>query len=142
MFLPITHTWNEPTFWLPLSSLLPQSRSANCRSPGRLRLDPVRLLVDANLSPRVAAHLNGAGFEAVHVADVGLLTAADDVILTYADSNGLVIVSADTDFGELMAASRGAVSPLARPAPRVSTLNGRHPGDRRSHRGRGASFGT
>jgi predicted nuclease of predicted toxin-antitoxin system len=56
-------------------------------------------LVDANLSPRVAARLNGVGFEAVHVADVGLLTAADDVILTYADANGLVIVSADTDFG-------------------------------------------
>jgi predicted nuclease of predicted toxin-antitoxin system len=71
----------------------------------------VRLLVDANLSPRVAVQLNSAGFEAVHVADVGLLTAADDVILAYAESNGLVIVSADTDFGELMAASRGAVSP-------------------------------
>lgn len=71
----------------------------------------MRLLVDANLSPRVAAQLNSMGFEAVHVADVGLLTAADDVILTYADANGLVIVSADTDFGELLAASRGAVSP-------------------------------
>ena len=67
-------------------------------------LDAVWLLVDANLSPRVAAQLSSAGFEAVHVADVGLLTAAYDVILTYADAKGLVIVSADTDFGELLAA--------------------------------------
>jgi len=71
----------------------------------------VRLLVDANLSPKVAAQLTGAGFEAVHVADVGLLTAPDDAILRYAAANEFVIVSADTDFGELLAASRGAVSP-------------------------------
>jgi predicted nuclease of predicted toxin-antitoxin system len=68
----------------------------------------VRLLVDANLSPVVAARLRSAGFEAVHVAAVGLLTAADEDILEYAAVNGLVIVSADTDFGELLAASRRA----------------------------------
>jgi len=33
----------------------------------------MRFLVDANLSPRVAAGLTSAGFESVHVADVGLL---------------------------------------------------------------------
>jgi predicted nuclease of predicted toxin-antitoxin system len=71
----------------------------------------VRLLIDANLSPRVAALLDGAGFEAIHVVDVGLLTAADEAILAYAAANELVIVSADTDFGELLATSRGAVRP-------------------------------
>jgi uncharacterized protein (DUF433 family) len=54
-----------------------QERELAARHAG---LDAVRLLVDANLSPRVAAHLSSVGFEAVHVADVGLLTAADDVI--------------------------------------------------------------
>jgi predicted nuclease of predicted toxin-antitoxin system len=39
--------------------------------------------------------------EAAHVGDVGLLTAADRTILDDA-ANSLVIVSADTDFGEML----------------------------------------
>ena len=73
----------------------------------------MRFLVDANLSPRVAAGLTSAGFDSVHVAEVGLLTATDQAILDYAAENGLVIVSADTDFGELLALSRGAIRPSA-----------------------------
>lgn len=38
----------------------------------------MRLLVDANLSPHVAEGLRSAGFDAAHVADLGLLTADDD----------------------------------------------------------------
>ncbi len=67
----------------------------------------MRFLVDANLSPRVASGLISAGFDSVHVTEVGLLTASDRAILDYAAENGLVIVSADTDFGELLAFSRG-----------------------------------
>jgi hypothetical protein len=37
----------------------------------------MRFLVDANLSPRVAALLSDAGFASIHVADVNLLTATD-----------------------------------------------------------------
>ncbi|MDR0359441.1 MAG: DUF5615 family PIN-like protein [bacterium] len=83
----------------------------------------MRLLVDANLSPRIAALLGSSGFEAVHVADVGLLAAADEAILRYAAVNELVIVSADTDFGELLAASPGAKRPsviLLRSADRLT----------------------
>lgn len=57
--------------------------------------------------------LSSNGFECVHVADVGLLTADDPAILAYAAANGLVIVSADTDFGELLATAQGAVRPSA-----------------------------
>ena len=71
----------------------------------------MRLLIDANLSPRVAAGLSGAGFEAIHVADVGMLTATDEAIVRYAASEDLVVVSADSDFGELLAASPGATRP-------------------------------
>jgi predicted nuclease of predicted toxin-antitoxin system len=83
----------------------------------------VRLLIDANLSPRVAAVLSKAGLESVHVRDVGLLTAPDRSILDYAAANALVIVSADSDFGELLAASRGATRPsvvLLRSADRLT----------------------
>jgi predicted nuclease of predicted toxin-antitoxin system len=52
-----------------------------------------------------------AGFDAAHVADVGLLTAADEEILEYASANQMVIISADTDFGEMLAASPGRAQP-------------------------------
>ena len=83
----------------------------------------MRLLIDANLSPKVAAALSKAGLESVHVGDVGLLTAPDRAILDYAAANALVIVSADSDFGELLAASRGATRPsvvLLRSADRLT----------------------
>jgi predicted nuclease of predicted toxin-antitoxin system len=51
------------------------------------------------------------GFDAIHVADVGLLTAADEAILEYASANQLVIISVDTDFGEMLAASSGRARP-------------------------------
>lgn len=71
----------------------------------------MRFLVDANLSPRVALLLSGEGFESIHVGDVGLLTATNQAILDYAAANGQVIVSADSDFGELLAVWRGTVRP-------------------------------
>ena len=43
-----------------------------------------------------------SGFEAAHVGDVGLLTAAVRVILEDVAANDLVVVSADTDFGEML----------------------------------------
>jgi predicted nuclease of predicted toxin-antitoxin system len=46
--------------------------------------------------------LGKSGSEAAHFGDVGLLTAADRVILEDAAANDLVIVSADTDFGEML----------------------------------------
>ena len=45
----------------------------------------MRLLVDANLSPAVAAQLRDAGHDAVHVIDVGLATATDPKIVEHAE---------------------------------------------------------
>lgn len=70
----------------------------------------MKLLLDANLSPRVAEALRAAGFEAAHVADLDLLTATDDQIFDQASELGLVVVTADTDFGMLLAMRR-TVSP-------------------------------
>jgi predicted nuclease of predicted toxin-antitoxin system len=72
--------------------------------------------------PRVAAKLCEAGHDAVHVADVGLLSASDEAILAHAVASHQVIVSADTDFGELLAVS-GAARPsvvLLRSADRLT----------------------
>lgn len=66
----------------------------------------MKVLIDANLSPKVAEGLQEAGFEAVHVADVDLLTAQDDEIFDFAVDEGLVVVTADSDFGMLLALRR------------------------------------
>lgn len=63
----------------------------------------MRLLVDANLSPKLSAALRAAGHDAIHVSDVGLLTADDETILTHAAASGQVIISADADFAWLLA---------------------------------------
>jgi predicted nuclease of predicted toxin-antitoxin system len=68
----------------------------------------MRLLVDANLSPKVAAGLREAGFEAMHVADLDLLAATDDQIFDRAVDDGFVVVTADSDFGMLLALRRSA----------------------------------
>ena len=70
----------------------------------------MKFLVDENLSPLVAAGLQDAGHEAAHVRDLGMRSAADTALIEYAAANGFVLVSADTDFGTLLAAA-GARGP-------------------------------
>ena len=67
----------------------------------------MRLLVDANLPPRVAHRLAAAGHEAVHVAEVELLTATDTEITTYAATEQRVIITSDSDFGSILARTGG-----------------------------------
>lgn len=63
----------------------------------------MRLLVDANLSHRVAELLRDAGHDAVHVREIGLQHASDAEILDAATAEEQVIISEDTDFGALLA---------------------------------------
>jgi predicted nuclease of predicted toxin-antitoxin system len=70
----------------------------------------VKLLVDANLSPRVAERLADSGYDATHVCDHGLLTASDEAIAAFAVDSGMIIVSADSDFATMLALS-GHMSP-------------------------------
>ncbi|MCE5291819.1 MAG: DUF5615 family PIN-like protein [Nocardiaceae bacterium] len=72
----------------------------------------MRLLIDANLSPVVAAGLRDAGHEASHVVDHGLVYASDEQIAEFAAASGAVVVSADSDFATLLALSRGMAPSL------------------------------
>ena len=70
----------------------------------------MRFLIDNNLSPLLAENVKAAGHDAVHIRDLGLEAATDLVVLDQARSQDRVLVSADTDFGALLARS-GATSP-------------------------------
>ena len=63
----------------------------------------MKFLIDNALSPIIAQGLQKAGFEAIHVRDIGLHSASDPVIFEHAFKNDQIIISAGTDFGTLLA---------------------------------------
>jgi predicted nuclease of predicted toxin-antitoxin system len=60
-------------------------------------------LIDNALSPIIAKGLIDSGYDAIHVREIGMASAADSVIINYALKNKRIVVSADTDFGTLLA---------------------------------------
>lgn len=66
----------------------------------------MRFLVDESLSVRVARALAAAGHHATHVGDLQLLGAPDRDVLEAAARTSCVLISADTDFGQLLALGR------------------------------------
>ena len=63
----------------------------------------MNFLIDECLRPLVADGLRDAGHDAIHVGDAGLLGATDEQVMSLAAEQSRVVVSADTDFGELLA---------------------------------------
>jgi predicted nuclease of predicted toxin-antitoxin system len=71
----------------------------------------VRFLVDECLPTRMAALLRVAGHDCVHVYELGLGGQPDEQVMALADRESRILISADTDFGELL-----AVAPVLAPS--------------------------
>ncbi len=71
---------------------------------------PVKFLVDNACSPKLAAGLREAGYDAVHVLELNAAADSDNNHFDRAVSQGRTIITSDTDFGTLLAA-RGTPSP-------------------------------
>ena len=63
----------------------------------------MKFLIDNALSPALAALLQQAGHDAIHVRAIGLQHADDEVIFEHAAVERRIVVSADADFGMLLA---------------------------------------
>jgi predicted nuclease of predicted toxin-antitoxin system len=63
----------------------------------------VKLLLDANLSPRLVSLLTRAGHDVAHVFDLGMAEADDKTILARALIEERAVVTADTDFVTMLA---------------------------------------
>src|SRR5215510_1965963 len=67
----------------------------------------MKLLVDMNLSPSWVKFLAEVGFEAIHWSEVGSGSAPDAELMASASEHGYVLLTADLDFGAILAATRG-----------------------------------
>jgi len=61
----------------------------------------VHFLIDASMPRSTAPWIRSRGHDATDVRDIGLGSAADQVIAAYAQAQQLVILSRDFDFGDI-----------------------------------------
>jgi predicted nuclease of predicted toxin-antitoxin system len=65
----------------------------------------MRFLIDMNLSPGWVHFLAKEHIEAIHWSYVGAGTASDEDVMRWADEHDYVVLTADLDFGAILAAT-------------------------------------
>lgn len=60
----------------------------------------MKLLIDENLSPRLADTIEDLYPGSRHIEECGLISASDDIIWSFARSNGFAILTKDSDFSD------------------------------------------
>ncbi len=68
----------------------------------------MRLLLDMNMSPKVAERLRAEGHDAVHPRELGLGRLPDHDVFAHAQTDQRIVVTFDLDFGEIVSLSAGA----------------------------------
>jgi predicted nuclease of predicted toxin-antitoxin system len=63
----------------------------------------MKFLIDNALSPYISKSLQEQGHDSVHVLNIGLASASDEIIFAFAEKEERILVSADTDFGTILA---------------------------------------
>lgn len=63
----------------------------------------MKFLVDMALSPKTTKFFRSLGYEAVRVDELGMARSMDRDILEHAAENDMVVVTADLDFGDILA---------------------------------------
>ena len=66
----------------------------------------MNFLVDMALSPKTVNVLRNSGYEAVRVNELGMAKSRDREILEYAAKNDMIVLTADLDFGDILAFTR------------------------------------
>ncbi len=68
----------------------------------------MKFLIDNALSPLFSEEMRQKGYDVLHVRDVGMQSSSDEDIFDFAQKEGRIIVTADTDFGTILALRREA----------------------------------
>ncbi|SNQ62779.1 DUF5615 family PIN-like protein [Candidatus Methanoperedens nitratireducens] len=63
----------------------------------------MKFLVDMPLSPKTVKFLKNMGYEAIRVSELEMAKSKDRDVFDYAEKNNMVILSADLDFGAILA---------------------------------------
>ena len=90
----------------------------------------MRFLIDECLPPRMAVLLRDAGHDCAHIYELGLGGQPDEQVMALADRENRILVSAGTDFGELLANAPVLAPSVILPAARCALTSEPDPSPR------------